>query len=148
MLQFILAASVAAAMLMPIAAEAQNKQVVNTTRSNIKHPGIVAIDPNDAAAVAACKEHGGENRKAGRQDRLRNTGCRGQIGWRACLFGAARGVIVRRRLTAIPMFTLGFAPAAIQFYLLIEGQWPKSYGIGGHPVPLGYWQQFLYPFRR
>ncbi|MFM2388616.1 MAG: hypothetical protein RLZZ437_171 [Pseudomonadota bacterium] len=26
--------------------------------------------------------------------------------------------------------------------------WPSGYGIGGHPVPKGYWQQFLYPFRR
>jgi sterol desaturase/sphingolipid hydroxylase (fatty acid hydroxylase superfamily) len=27
-------------------------------------------------------------------------------------------------------------------------EWPKAYGVGGHPVPHGYWQQFLYPFRR
>ena len=27
-------------------------------------------------------------------------------------------------------------------------EWPSGYGIGGHPVPKGYWQQFLYPFRR
>jgi sterol desaturase/sphingolipid hydroxylase (fatty acid hydroxylase superfamily) len=27
-------------------------------------------------------------------------------------------------------------------------RWPSSYGIGGHPVPNGYWKQFLYPFRR
>jgi sterol desaturase/sphingolipid hydroxylase (fatty acid hydroxylase superfamily) len=27
-------------------------------------------------------------------------------------------------------------------------KWPSGYGIGGHPVPNGYWQQFLYPFRR
>lgn len=26
--------------------------------------------------------------------------------------------------------------------------WPGGYGIGGHPVPTGYWPQFLYPFRR
>jgi sterol desaturase/sphingolipid hydroxylase (fatty acid hydroxylase superfamily) len=26
--------------------------------------------------------------------------------------------------------------------------WPQGYGIGGHPVPQSYWQQFLYPFRR
>ena len=118
-------------------------------------------------------------------------------------------IIVLRGLTAIPMFTLGFAPAAIQTYLLIvyfysafihanigwnlewagrllatprfhhwhhgiepeaidvnfaihfplfdrlfgtfhlpEGKWPQGYGIGGHPVPLGYWKQFLYPFKR
>jgi sterol desaturase/sphingolipid hydroxylase (fatty acid hydroxylase superfamily) len=31
---------------------------------------------------------------------------------------------------------------------LPEGKWPKGYGIGGHPVPKGYWKQFLYPFRR
>lgn len=29
-----------------------------------------------------------------------------------------------------------------------NGRWPEGYGIGGHPVPKGYWQQFLYPFRR
>lgn len=29
-----------------------------------------------------------------------------------------------------------------------EGRWPKGYGIQGHPVPKGYWRQFLYPFRR
>lgn len=33
-------------------------------------------------------------------------------------------------------------------YHMPEGRWPKSYGIGGHPVPQGYWKQFLYPFRR
>ena len=118
-------------------------------------------------------------------------------------------IIVLRGLTALPMFTLGFDPVAIQAYLLIvyfysafihanigwnlkamepvlatprfhhwhhgeereaidvnfaihfplldrlfgthhmpEGRWPTSYGIKGHPVPQGYWQQFLYPFRR
>ncbi len=118
-------------------------------------------------------------------------------------------VIVLRGVTAIPMFTLGFNPLAIQIYLLIvyfysafihanvgwnlksvepfvatprfhhwhhgeereaidvnfaihfplfdrlfgthhmpEGRWPQSYGIKGHPVPVGYWKQFLYPFRR
>ena len=118
-------------------------------------------------------------------------------------------IIVLRGLTAIPMFTLRFDPAAIQVYLLIvyfysafihanigwnlkaaerllatprfhhwhhgeereaidvnfaihfplfdrlfgtyhmpDGRWPKAYGIDGHPVPLGYWKQFLYPFRR
>ena len=31
---------------------------------------------------------------------------------------------------------------------LPPGKWPEGYGIGGHPVPLGYWQQFLYPFKR
>jgi hypothetical protein len=29
-----------------------------------------------------------------------------------------------------------------------DGKWPEGYGIGGHPVPLGYVKQFLYPFRR
>lgn len=118
-------------------------------------------------------------------------------------------VIVLRGVTAIPMFTLGFNPLAIQIYLLIvyfysafihanvgwnlkaaepyvatprfhhwhhgeekeaidvnfaihfplfdrlfgtyhmpESRWPKAYGIKGHPVPQGYWKQFLYPFRR
>ncbi|MCA0432838.1 MAG: sterol desaturase family protein [Proteobacteria bacterium] len=33
-------------------------------------------------------------------------------------------------------------------YHMPEDRWPKGYGIGGHPVPTGYWQQFLYPFRR
>ena len=33
-------------------------------------------------------------------------------------------------------------------YHLPEGKWPNGYGIEGHPVPKGYWQQFLYPFRR
>ena len=28
------------------------------------------------------------------------------------------------------------------------GRWPKGYGIKGHPVPRGYWRQFLYPFQR
>lgn len=31
---------------------------------------------------------------------------------------------------------------------LPKDAWPSGYGIGGHPVPRGYWQQFLYPFRR
>lgn len=29
-----------------------------------------------------------------------------------------------------------------------ENRWPEGYGIGGHPVPSGYWKQFLHPFRR
>ena len=33
-------------------------------------------------------------------------------------------------------------------YHMPEERWPKGYGIGGHPVPNGYWKQFLYPFRR
>jgi sterol desaturase/sphingolipid hydroxylase (fatty acid hydroxylase superfamily) len=32
-------------------------------------------------------------------------------------------------------------------YHMPENRWPEGYGIGGHPVPTGYWQQFLYPFR-
>ncbi len=27
-------------------------------------------------------------------------------------------------------------------------KWPEGYGIEGHPVPRGYWAQFLHPFRR
>ena len=26
--------------------------------------------------------------------------------------------------------------------------WPEGYGIASHPVPTGYWKQFLYPFQR
>ncbi|MGC4006484.1 MAG: hypothetical protein QM811_26515 [Pirellulales bacterium] len=33
-------------------------------------------------------------------------------------------------------------------YYLPEDKWPSGYGIGGHPVPHGYWAQFLYPFQR
>ena len=33
-------------------------------------------------------------------------------------------------------------------YHLPKDQWPTGYGIEGHPVPLGYWEQFKYPFRR
>ena len=33
-------------------------------------------------------------------------------------------------------------------YHLPKGKWPQGYGVGGHPVPRGYWQQFLYPFRK
>lgn len=29
-----------------------------------------------------------------------------------------------------------------------DGRWPEGYGIGGHPVPKGYWWQFLHPFKR
>lgn len=28
-----------------------------------------------------------------------------------------------------------------------DNRWPSGYGISGHPVPKGYWQQFLHPFR-
>jgi sterol desaturase/sphingolipid hydroxylase (fatty acid hydroxylase superfamily) len=33
-------------------------------------------------------------------------------------------------------------------YYLPREQWPKGYGIEGHPVPTSYIKQFLYPFRR
>lgn len=33
-------------------------------------------------------------------------------------------------------------------YYMPENQWPSGYGIGGHPVPNGYWKQFLYPFTK
>jgi sterol desaturase/sphingolipid hydroxylase (fatty acid hydroxylase superfamily) len=33
-------------------------------------------------------------------------------------------------------------------YYMPPNQWPSGYGVGGHPVPNGYWQQFLYPFNR
>ncbi|MDB5384971.1 MAG: Fatty acid hydroxylase superfamily protein [Planctomycetaceae bacterium] len=33
-------------------------------------------------------------------------------------------------------------------YYLPGKQWPTGYGISGHPVPEGYFRQFVYPFRR
>ena len=33
-------------------------------------------------------------------------------------------------------------------YYFPKEQWPSGYGVGGHPVPLGYWAQFKYPFAR
>jgi sterol desaturase/sphingolipid hydroxylase (fatty acid hydroxylase superfamily) len=33
-------------------------------------------------------------------------------------------------------------------YYLPKDQWPTGYGIGGHPVPLGYLAQLKYPFQR
>ena len=33
-------------------------------------------------------------------------------------------------------------------YHMPENRWPSGYGVGGHPVPKGYWKQFLYPFQR
>ncbi|HXI72679.1 MAG TPA: sterol desaturase family protein [Verrucomicrobiae bacterium] len=33
-------------------------------------------------------------------------------------------------------------------YHLPKDKWPSGYGLEGHPVPLGYWAQFKYPFRR
>ena len=31
---------------------------------------------------------------------------------------------------------------------LPKDRWPNGYGVDGHPVPLGYWRQWMYPFRR
>ena len=33
-------------------------------------------------------------------------------------------------------------------YHLPKEKWPEGYGIGGHPVPMGYLKQFKYPFQR
>lgn len=33
-------------------------------------------------------------------------------------------------------------------YYLPADKWPEGYGIDGHPIPKGYWRQFVYPFRR
>jgi sterol desaturase/sphingolipid hydroxylase (fatty acid hydroxylase superfamily) len=33
-------------------------------------------------------------------------------------------------------------------HYLPEDKWPSGYGIGGHPVPKGYWKQMWYPFKR
>ncbi|MEQ8208360.1 MAG: sterol desaturase family protein [Lacipirellulaceae bacterium] len=33
-------------------------------------------------------------------------------------------------------------------YHMPGDEWPEGYGIAGHPVPLGYWKQFWYPFKR
>lgn len=33
-------------------------------------------------------------------------------------------------------------------YHMPENRWPEEYGIGGDPVPNGYWKQFLYPFKK
>lgn len=33
-------------------------------------------------------------------------------------------------------------------YYMPPNQWPSGYGVGGHPVPNGYWQQLCYPFKR
>ncbi|MBP2159956.1 MULTISPECIES: sterol desaturase family protein [Asticcacaulis] len=33
-------------------------------------------------------------------------------------------------------------------YYLPDDKWPSGYGIGGHPVPKGWLEQFAYPFRR
>jgi sterol desaturase/sphingolipid hydroxylase (fatty acid hydroxylase superfamily) len=34
------------------------------------------------------------------------------------------------------------------YYLPADGKWPSGYGIHNHPVPGGFWKQFLYPFMR
>ncbi|MBL8889184.1 MAG: sterol desaturase family protein [Planctomycetaceae bacterium] len=31
---------------------------------------------------------------------------------------------------------------------LPKDRWPQAYGISSHPVPSGYWRQFLYPFKK
>lgn len=31
-------------------------------------------------------------------------------------------------------------------YYMPPNQWPRAYGIGGAPLPQGYWGQFMYPF--
>jgi sterol desaturase/sphingolipid hydroxylase (fatty acid hydroxylase superfamily) len=33
-------------------------------------------------------------------------------------------------------------------YHMPRDRWPSGYGVGGHPVPQGYWKQFMYPFKR
>ena len=33
-------------------------------------------------------------------------------------------------------------------YHMPGDEWPEGYGIAGHPVPLGYWKQFWYPFKK
>lgn len=33
-------------------------------------------------------------------------------------------------------------------YYMPPKQWPSGYGIGGHPVPQGYWKQIFYPFKK
>lgn len=33
-------------------------------------------------------------------------------------------------------------------YHMPDERWPSGYGVGGHPVPVGYWKQFFYPFKR
>jgi sterol desaturase/sphingolipid hydroxylase (fatty acid hydroxylase superfamily) len=118
-------------------------------------------------------------------------------------------IILMRSITALPVLALGFAPLAVEIYVLVayvyttlihanigwrlplihhflvtpqfhhwhhgaekeaidvnfaihfplydrlfgtyylpKNEWPKGYGIEGHPVPQGYWAQLLYPFRR
>ncbi len=33
-------------------------------------------------------------------------------------------------------------------YYMPKNQWPSGYGIGGHPVPNGYWKQLMHPFKK
>jgi sterol desaturase/sphingolipid hydroxylase (fatty acid hydroxylase superfamily) len=41
-----------------------------------------------------------------------------------------------------PLFDRAFGT-----YHLPRSAWPVGYGIENHPVPVGYWKQFVYPFR-
>jgi sterol desaturase/sphingolipid hydroxylase (fatty acid hydroxylase superfamily) len=34
------------------------------------------------------------------------------------------------------------------YYLPADGRWPGGYGVASHPIPKGYFKQFLYPFAR
>lgn len=34
------------------------------------------------------------------------------------------------------------------YYLPADGKWPTGYGIANHPVPKGFWRQFIYPLQR
>ena len=51
------ASMLAVAILMPSVGFAQGA-IINTTRSNIKHPSIT-INPNDPKTIQACKDAGG-----------------------------------------------------------------------------------------
>ncbi len=33
-------------------------------------------------------------------------------------------------------------------YYMPKGKWPSGVGVNGHPVPSGYWKQFIYPFTK
>lgn len=82
-------------------------------------------------------------------------------------------IVCLRGLTVIPMTVLGFEPSMIYLYLIVvylyatyihsnikfDIEWVKPilvtprfhhwhHGVGGHPVPVGYWRQFLYPFKK
>ena len=34
------------------------------------------------------------------------------------------------------------------YHLPSDGRWPEGYGIANHPIPKGFWRQFLYPFKK